>query len=128
MVSSRAFDIFILGCVLANTIIIGLEGILDDEEYTKVSSFNFYFTIIFTLEMFLKLIGLGLKEYFRDSINIFDCVIVILTLVEVIFFDSDRNSAISAFRTVRLFRTIRVLRMTKLLNSLRYMRVSYLMI
>jgi len=37
--------------------------------------------------------------------------------------DSDKNSAISAFRTLRLLRTLRILRVTKLLRSLSFMKI-----
>lgn len=124
LVQSKLFDVFIIFCVIINTVIIGLEGLISEDDYMNISGLNFIFTIIFTCEMILKMYGLSLAGYLRDKINIFDCVLVVLTLTETIFFDSDRNSAFSAFRTVRLFRTIRVLRMTKLLRSLRYMKVK----
>ena len=44
---------------------------------------NLSFYSIFTLEMILKLIGLGIKEYFRDSFNAFDFTIVIISSIDV---------------------------------------------
>ena len=35
-------------------------------------------TIIFAVEMVLKLIGLGFRQYLRDGFNIFDGIIVIV--------------------------------------------------
>jgi len=68
--------------------------------------------------------------YARDPMNLFDCLIVILSLFDQISTASSGSSssgggqkAVSAFRTVRLFRTFRVLRVTKLLRSLAYMKV-----
>ncbi len=84
--------------------------------------------------MGLKILALGIKGfkfsqskkkyifkigYTRDKMNIFDGVIVILSVFEMIFFTG--NSALSAFRAVRIFRTFRVLRVTRLLRSLEYM-------
>ena len=45
---------------------------------------NTVFTIWFLVEFLLKLIGSGLKNYLRDSFNIFDAIIVIFSVIELI--------------------------------------------
>lgn len=45
---------------------------------------NYAFLAIFVLEMIIKLLGLGFKEYFIDGYNVFDCVIVMLSIVEIV--------------------------------------------
>ena len=63
---------------------------------------------IFTLEMVLKLIGLGFRNYFDDSFNIFDCFIVLMSYIDVLV---PENSAplkmLKAFRILRIFKIIR---------------------
>ena len=71
--------------------------------------------------MGLKLIGLDIY-YFKDKMNIFDGIIVILSIIELAFLGGS-NSGLSAFRSVRIFRVFRVLRVTRLIRSLRYMAV-----
>lgn len=83
---------------------------------------NLTFTIIFAIEMFLKLIAYTPLGYLKDTMNIFDGGIVILSLAELLFL-SGGTSAFQAFRSVRIFRTFRVLRVTKLLRSLAFMKV-----
>lgn len=74
--------------------------------------------------MSLKMFGMGIPEYIRDKMNVFDTIIVILSLVEAFVFGGGTgNSAISAFRSVRIFRIFRVLRVTRLIRQLRYMQV-----
>ena len=107
--------------MLLNSIILSLEGYVNASDSIR-NKFNLSFTIIFTVEMVLKLYGLGLSNYFREKMNIFDFLIVILSLVEIIVFGQNTNSGFSAFRTVRLFRILRVLRVTRLIRSLQYMR------
>lgn len=60
----------------------------------------------------------GVKEYTKDTMNIFDSLIVILSILELIIFGYSSGSGISAFRSVRIFRTFRVLRVTRLIRSL----------
>ena len=79
---------------------------------------NDIFTIIFSIEMCIKLLAYGIKGYVKDTINVFDGSIVIISLVEVIFLQGGDNKASSIFATVKIFRTFRVLRVTKLLRSL----------
>lgn len=83
---------------------------------------NLTFTIIFTVEMGLKLMGYGVLGYLRDPMNVFDGSIVIISLVEIFFLQGGAK-AVSAFRSVRIFRTFRVLRVTKLLRALAFMKV-----
>lgn len=75
---------------------------------------------MFTIELGLKLIGMGPKNYIRDTMNIFDAIIVSLSLVELFMLGGSTNgkSSLSAFRSVRIFRAFRVLRVTKLMRSL----------
>lgn len=45
---------------------------------------NSVFVVIFTGEFMIKIIGFG-RRYFKDSWNIFDMIIVILTLVSIAY-------------------------------------------
>lgn len=94
----------------------------DDVSILLFDKMNLTFTIIFTIEMGLKLIGYGVIDYLKDIMNVFDGSIVLISLIEIIFL-SGGSRAISAFRSVRIFRTFRVLRVTKLLRSLAFMKV-----
>lgn len=45
---------------------------------------NFVFTAAFTLEMLLKMGGLGAWNYLRDPWNLFDTLVVAVSLVELV--------------------------------------------
>jgi hypothetical protein len=86
-------------CVAMNTIVLSLDGLVkSDEGILILNKFNYAFTIIFTIDMGLKLVGMGIIEYLRDNMNVFDALIVTLSLVELAFFGDGGGSAISAFR------------------------------
>lgn len=53
--------------------------------------------------------------------NIFDGLIVSISIFELLFLTGGSNKAVSAFRAVRIFRTFRVLRVTRLLRGLQFM-------
>lgn len=85
-----------------------------------MDDFNNAFTIIFTIELGLKLMGMGVMDYLRDYMNVFDALIVAISLVDLIFL-SGSGTSISAFKAIRIFRAFRVLRVTKLMRSLTFM-------
>lgn len=103
---------------MLNTIVLAMDGLFTNEDtINMLSNWNTFFTYLFICELVLKLIGLTPIGYVRDKMNIFDGVIVVLSIFELIFF-SGQNSAVSAFRALRIFR---VLRVTRLLRGLEFM-------
>jgi len=109
LVDSKLFGIIMNGSVAINTLIMALDGLVSDESI--LNDFNYAFTIIFTIELGLKLLGLGLVNYTKDAMNCFDAIIVALSLADIIFFSGG-----SAFKSVKIFRAFRVLRVTKLMR------------
>ena len=69
---------------------------------------NLVFTVIFTLEATLKLIGLGLKEFNKERFNQFDLVVVVISIAEI-YIPGD-VSGFSSFRAFRLFKILRLFR------------------
>ena len=89
---------------------------------------NEFFTWAFTLEMVLKLIGLGVRNYAKDGFNIFDAVVVIVSLIDWVITWTipaenigSAGEALNAFRALRLLRVIKLARLwgalAKLLNN-----------
>ena len=62
------------------------------------------FTVIFTVEMAVKLVALGPLYYIQGKWNIFDGIIVIISLVDtgLELADFRESSGTSVFRTFRL--------------------------
>ena len=64
--------------------------------------------------MILNMIGLGLKQYLSDGFNIFDAVIVVLSLIDLAIALSSEEDDGSGFITVlRGFRLLRVFKLVK---------------
>ena len=84
-----------------------------------LQNLNLAFTIVFLTEMMVKVAGQGLIGYFRDRLNWFDCLIVIISVIELMALS--QNSSLTAFRTIRIFRTFKILRVARLLRYFHYM-------
>ena len=109
------FTVFITVLIVANTIVLALESYPEDPSTIEVSDIlNEFFTWAFVIEMIIKLIGLGFREYSRDSFNLFDAVVVILSLVDIvvtaILGSEGGTDTLSAIRGVRLLRVFKLAR------------------
>ena len=79
------FDTLILLAIVLNTITLALD------QYPNLAAWalealritNYVFTAIFTIEVILKLIGLGIREFLREGFNQFDLLIVIISIAEL---------------------------------------------
>ena len=79
------FTVFITILIIANTIVLALERYPEDSSTTNIQAiFNEFFTWSFVAELVIKLIGLGLRDYARDSYNLFDALVVVLSLIDII--------------------------------------------
>uniref|UniRef100_A0A8C7Z5L0 Voltage-dependent T-type calcium channel subunit alpha n=1 Tax=Oryzias sinensis TaxID=183150 RepID=A0A8C7Z5L0_9TELE len=108
IVESKYFNRGIMIAILINTISMGIEHHNQPEELTNVLEIcNIVFTSMFTLEMVLKLTAFGFFEYLRNPYNIFDGIIVIISVCEII---GQADGGLSVLRTFRLLRVIKLVR------------------
>ncbi|XP_061568549.1 voltage-dependent T-type calcium channel subunit alpha-1I [Cololabis saira] len=108
IVESKYFSRGIMIAILINTISMGIEHHNQPEELTNVLEIcNIVFTSMFTLEMILKLTAFGFFQYSRNPYNIFDGIIVIISVCEII---GQADGGLSVLRTFRLLRVIKLVR------------------
>jgi hypothetical protein len=103
--------------VVLNTCVLAMDhyGISNDMA-EALNNLNLAFTIIFCAELVLKMLGLGYKLYFKDTMNCFDFFVVSLSMIDL--FVLSGSSALSAFRTIRIFRVFRIVRVFRNLQSM----------
>lgn len=84
LVNSPIFNGFIILIIVLNTILLSSDQypLLDNKVLQILDLLNTIFTIIFTIEVVLKIIGLGTRDFVADSFNLFDTLIVMVSLVE----------------------------------------------
>jgi len=113
IVNSPIFNAFIILIILLNTIVLAMDKYPDFEGMIKdvFSYANIVFTIIFTFEVVLKLVGLGVAGYSADKFNLFDAFIVVVSILEMFLaHDGGGGGAFSALRAFRLFRIFKIFR------------------
>jgi hypothetical protein len=122
--------------VILNTFTLCTDGLVEEGSSfgNVITHLNYFFSIVFIVEMCFKVTGLGPAGYVSDLFNIADGLITCLSIVELVIEISSPSpngeaqgggalKSVSAFRTLRIFRTFRVFRMTRILRSMRYMKV-----
>lgn len=120
LITHKSFDYVIMSFIILNTIVMLVSHFGESYIITQtLDILNYIFAIIFTIEMILKLIGLGFKQYFSDGWNIFDCCVTVGSDIGVILKLSMGSSNLSVLLVVRAFRIGRVFRLIQSAKSLR---------
>uniref|UniRef100_A0A8C2UDK7 Sodium channel protein n=1 Tax=Coturnix japonica TaxID=93934 RepID=A0A8C2UDK7_COTJA len=98
-------DLAITICIILNTLFMAMEHYpMTDTFNNTLKVGNQVFTGIFAAEMVLKIIAMDPFYYFQVGWNIFDSVIVTLSLVELFLANVDGLSVLRSFRLLRVFK------------------------
>uniref|UniRef100_A0A8C6TM65 Sodium channel protein n=1 Tax=Neogobius melanostomus TaxID=47308 RepID=A0A8C6TM65_9GOBI len=98
-------DLAITICIVLNTLFMAMEHYPMTQEFDNVLSVgNLVFTGIFTAEMCFKIIALDPYYYFQEGWNIFDGIIVSLSLMELGLSNVEGLSVLRSFRLLRVFK------------------------
>ncbi|XP_013174775.1 PREDICTED: muscle calcium channel subunit alpha-1-like isoform X2 [Papilio xuthus] len=112
--ASSTFGNIILVCILFSSAMLAAEDPLDAAQRGfrnwLLSQFDMFFTGIFTLELFLKLVTYGLVlhpgAFLRSAFNVLDMLVVCVSLISMSF----KSGSISVVKILRVFRVLRPLR------------------
>ncbi|XP_038870254.1 sodium channel protein type 2 subunit alpha-like [Salvelinus namaycush] len=98
-------DLAITICIVMNTVFMAMEHYpMSGEFNTMLYVGNLVFTGIFTAEMCFKIIALDPYIYFQEGWNIFDGIIVSLSLMELGLANVSGMSVLRSFRLLRVFK------------------------
>ena len=106
--------------IILNTLVLSLDKYPVDPQLNNVTEkINIVFALIFTFEMIVKMIGVGIKNYFKGTaFNSFDCVIVLSSIADIIisdlvFANVSNSSSSSVITAMRGFRLLRIFKLAK---------------
>ncbi|KAI9513745.1 hypothetical protein NQZ68_039840 [Dissostichus eleginoides] len=82
LVRDPLFDLGVVLCLVINTIFMSLEHFPMTEQFSSMlNDVELVFTVIFIVEMLLKLVAFAPNGYFQVSWNIYDSIIVFVSLL-----------------------------------------------
>ncbi|XP_060794421.1 sodium channel, voltage gated, type VIII, alpha subunit a isoform X12 [Neoarius graeffei] len=128
-VTQQVFDISIMILICLNMVTMMVETDDQSQETENILYWvNFIFIVVFTSEFVLKLFALR-HYYFTNGWNIFDCVVVILSIVGMFLADMIEKYFVSPtlFRVIRLARIGRILRLIKGAKGIRTLLFALMM-
>lgn len=117
-VETQGFNGFIGGFIFLNAILMGVE--LDIDLGTAGEVFEHLFTSIWTLEMILKMLYLGVRQYFMGpgcGWNRTDCVLACISILDVWILPFVTDS-----QGMRMVTVLRVIRLTRLFRMMKFLR------
>jgi hypothetical protein len=118
------FAWFTTGIIVINTGIMASEyyGMTDTHQQFN-ADMNVVLNVCFAIEMAMKMFGLGIKGYVSDQMNIFDGVVVLLGMIEIILAG---QANLKGLLVLRAFRLLRVFKLARRWKTLRIMLVKLL--
>ncbi len=116
VVTSRKFEMFILVCIIINTVILAVNWYSQPLYVDDLLDFISYsFAMVFFSEAILKIIALG-RLYFKDRGNIFDFTIVITTIITSIIsllMKIDFGASTTFIRALRISRVFKFVHLAR---------------
>uniref|UniRef100_H0WRG0 Sodium channel protein n=1 Tax=Otolemur garnettii TaxID=30611 RepID=H0WRG0_OTOGA len=128
-VTQQAFDIVIMMLICLNMVTMMVETDTQSKQMENILNWiNLVFVIFFTCECVLKMFALR-HYYFTIGWNIFDFVVVILSIVGMFLADIIEKYFVSPtlFRVIRLARIGRILRLIKGAKGIRTLLFALMM-
>ncbi|CAF3513815.1 unnamed protein product [Rotaria sp. Silwood1] len=98
-------DLFITICIILNTLFMALDQPGQSEKMTRIlTAGNYVFTSIFAAESILKIIALTPAKFLKNGWNVFDLVIVTVSVIELGLAGVKGLSVLRSFRLLRVFK------------------------
>ena len=103
---NRLFQFSVVTIIILNAILIGATTYKLDPLFLEVIHFlDYVITIFFVIEILIRFIGEPIKSnFFKDGWNIFDTIIVTISLIPI-----PNNSSFLVLRLLRVFRVLRLI-------------------
>ena len=126
ILKSRFFEPFIIICICANIITMGMTYDGSPADYDAIlENINLGFTSVFILEFIMKITAFGFKGYFHSGWNQFDFVVVTISILDIIL--TLLGGSFMKFLKIgpqigRIFRVMRITRLLKLIKSFKNLR------
>ncbi|XP_039655695.1 voltage-dependent L-type calcium channel subunit alpha-1D isoform X9 [Perca fluviatilis] len=114
VVNSTGFEYVMFVLIILNTLCLAIQHHGQSHLFNyAMDILNMVFTGVFTVEMILKLIAFKPRGYVGDAWNVFDALVVIGSVVDIVL---SQNTEDSARISITFFRLFRVMRLVKLLS------------
>ncbi|XP_076825235.1 sperm-specific sodium:proton exchanger-like [Clavelina lepadiformis] len=133
LVTSAKFEIFMQCVIITNVVPIVLDFVVDEtwenteDWWLALQLVNIGFIIIYCIEVLLKLLGLGSKQFIKSRWNQFDILILIISFIEIIIDFTLIQSPLGPGNIVKTVKTTKVIKFGKITKVIRSLRATRLL-
>jgi voltage-gated potassium channel len=109
--AGKAFDVGLIGCILLSVLLVIIESVAEIRENygPAMVSAEWFFTIIFTIEYFFRLIAVRRPVYYATSFfGMVDLLAIVPTYLSVFVPGTQSLLVIRIFRLLRVFRIFKL--------------------
>ncbi|KAG5282274.1 hypothetical protein AALO_G00054190 [Alosa alosa] len=119
IINSSQFEYIMFVLIMLNTLTLAVQHYQQSKLFTSIMDIlNLIFTLVFTVEMIIKLLALRTYHYFIDAWNSFDALIVVGSVLDIMVSElSQKGEGESSKVSITFFRLFRVMRLVKLLSK-----------
>uniref|UniRef100_A0AAQ5Y062 Voltage-dependent L-type calcium channel subunit alpha n=1 Tax=Amphiprion ocellaris TaxID=80972 RepID=A0AAQ5Y062_AMPOC len=118
IINSSQFEYVMFVLILGNTLTLAVQHYEQSKLFTSIMDIlNMIFTVVFTIEMIIKLLALRAHHYFIDPWNSFDALIVVGSVLDIAVSEFSPKVETYGKVSITFFRLFRVLRLVKLLSK-----------
>ena len=118
--TSRRVANFTMALIIANTVLMASEFYgMPNAMVQAYEIVNYVVTTYFALEMVVKVIGLKPRGYVADSFNVFDGLVVVVSIIELIITASGGDGGGGSLSVLRSGRLLRIFKLARSWPQLR---------
>lgn len=116
-------EFFILSLIIGNALLIFIQEF--EIKGNFLDYFESIFTLLFIVEMFIKIADKGFQKYFSNGWNKLDFILVVISIPSLaIVFYNNNVLELNIFLTLRVFRVFKFFRLIKFLPNVNPLMVS----
>ena len=105
-------EFFILGLIIFNVLIIFIDGF--EFSYKTLDYVEAFITILFIVEIWVKISHFGIRKYFASNWNRLDFVLIVISIPSLLYLFHDdpmlETNIFLSLRVLRVFKTFRLIR------------------
>ncbi|PNH08113.1 Sodium channel protein type 4 subunit alpha [Tetrabaena socialis] len=112
--SSKRQEYLTAGLIIVNTVVMCINWFRMPASVEAATNYiNYALTIYFLVELLIKLTAFGFRKYFSDGMNIFDSLVVAISMTELLLDLIPTVSGVGPLSVLRTFRLLRIFRLAR---------------
>lgn len=119
IIKSSIFSMVMACVIIGNTVVQALDQYPETEFTDILDGISVSFSIVYFLELLINMGGQGVETYFQSAYNKFDCVIVVISMVDAVYYLIFGSRNVNSITALRMFRMMRVFKLAKVWRTFR---------